>query len=222
MQLLLFKRYSCKGMKEWCIDAEVIAPGSADSALEGRHYFRSMRLHKECFDALVQFRIEHITDGHSKTDPHLMATIEKLRKEPSPSTMNDLIYHPSFAVLCQNVLCYEEESEGHLTVQYLKDVSSTLRGYSADPFSNETPRCFHSGALITPSICKDMLKAHDVGNSVDVVYNGSGEDCDKSEKPEDYEDEESIWEILVPFDLILTLSVSAQNTTFSSLARSIF
>eukprot|EP00795_Rhopilema_esculentum_P005343 gene5343-515_t len=32
-------------------------------------------------------------------------------------------------------------------------------------------------------------------DSDDVVNNGSGEDCDKSEKPEDYKDEESIWEV---------------------------
>ena len=61
MQRLLYKRYACRGLKDWFTDAGVIASGSVDQALEGRHYFRSMRLHKECFDALVQFRIEDLT-----------------------------------------------------------------------------------------------------------------------------------------------------------------
>ena len=61
MQRLLYKRYACRELKDWFTDAGVIASGSVDQALEGRHYFRSMRLHKECFDALVQFRIEDLT-----------------------------------------------------------------------------------------------------------------------------------------------------------------
>ena len=31
---LLFKRYSFRGMKQWCVDAETIAEGSADQAFE--------------------------------------------------------------------------------------------------------------------------------------------------------------------------------------------
>ncbi len=47
-QKLLFKGHSCRGYKEWCSDAGVIASGSADQAFEGRHYYRCMRVHKEC------------------------------------------------------------------------------------------------------------------------------------------------------------------------------
>ena len=34
-QRLLFKRYSFRGMKQWCVDAETIADGPADQAFEG-------------------------------------------------------------------------------------------------------------------------------------------------------------------------------------------
>ena len=61
MQRLLSKRFSCKEFHRWWVDAGVIAAGSADQAFEGRHYYRSMRLHKECFDALVQHRFERLT-----------------------------------------------------------------------------------------------------------------------------------------------------------------
>jgi len=42
----------CLGFKDWFFDAGSIAAGSVDQAIEGRQYFRSMRLHKEGFDAL--------------------------------------------------------------------------------------------------------------------------------------------------------------------------
>lgn len=61
MQRLIYKRHYCRGFRDWCVDSGVIADGSADSAFEGRHYFRCMRVNKECFDALVQYRIEQLT-----------------------------------------------------------------------------------------------------------------------------------------------------------------
>ena len=57
---LIFKCFSCISIKDWSIDAGVIAPGSATPAGEGRHYYKCMRLHKECLDALVQFRFEKV------------------------------------------------------------------------------------------------------------------------------------------------------------------
>ena len=61
MQRLIYKRHYSKGYRDWCVDAKTIADGSADQAFEGRHYYRCMRIHKECFDALVQYRIENLT-----------------------------------------------------------------------------------------------------------------------------------------------------------------
>ena len=52
-QRLIYKRSNCIGIKEWCIDAGLIAPGSATQAMEEHHYSRCMHLHKVCFDALV-------------------------------------------------------------------------------------------------------------------------------------------------------------------------
>ena len=57
-QRLIYKRSKCIGIKEWCIDAGIIAPGSAAQAIEVHHYHRCMHLHKECFDILAQFRFE--------------------------------------------------------------------------------------------------------------------------------------------------------------------
>ena len=59
-QILICKLSSCIGVKEWCIDFGLIAPASAAKAMEGHHYYRWVYLHKECFDALIQFRFQRV------------------------------------------------------------------------------------------------------------------------------------------------------------------
>ena len=39
-------------MKDWWVDSNVVAVGSADKAAEGKHYSRSTWLHKQSFEAL--------------------------------------------------------------------------------------------------------------------------------------------------------------------------
>ena len=39
-QRLIYKRFSRIGIKEWCIDVEIIVPGSAAQAMERHHYYR--------------------------------------------------------------------------------------------------------------------------------------------------------------------------------------
>ena len=48
-------------MKQWCLDADTTAEGSASQAFESRHYYWCMRVHKECFNTLVQLRLESVT-----------------------------------------------------------------------------------------------------------------------------------------------------------------
>ena len=59
-QRLTYKSSNCIGIKEWCTDAGIIAPGSAAQVIEGHHYYRCMHLYKECLDTLVQLRFEKV------------------------------------------------------------------------------------------------------------------------------------------------------------------
>ena len=59
-QRLIYRRSNCNDIKEWCINAGVIAPASAAQAVEGYHYYRCIHLHKECFDTLVQFWFQKV------------------------------------------------------------------------------------------------------------------------------------------------------------------
>ena len=126
MQRILYKRHYCKGYMDWCIDAETIAKGSAEQAFEGRHYYRCMRVHKECFDALVQFRVEAITTNLSTMSPILKEAISSLRKDPSPATLETLMNLDEFDFIAKEILRYQQGSDGELTVTYLKDVSLML------------------------------------------------------------------------------------------------
>ncbi len=130
-QRLLFKRFHCKGYNDWCIGAGVIAAGSADQALNGKHYFRCLRLHKEMFDAVVQSRIEDHTKNFTEINVELFSNIQSLRYQPNYETMDVLLKMPEFKNLVSNVLQCIDGSEAHFTVTYLKDVSSMLAMVSA-------------------------------------------------------------------------------------------
>ena len=49
-----------------------------------RHYCRSMRIHKELFDALIQYRFEEIRCSEEGIDEILYSDLLALRKSPSP------------------------------------------------------------------------------------------------------------------------------------------
>jgi len=102
-----------------------------DQAFEGRHYYRCLRVHKECFDALVQLRIEGLTNNHSATSPDLLARLQKLRQTPTYDNLNNVMESADFNALCGEVLSFADGTEGHLTVTYLKDVSLILALVSA-------------------------------------------------------------------------------------------
>ena len=42
MQKIIYKRHGCMGYKQWFSDAEIIAAGSLEIAIEGRQYYRCM------------------------------------------------------------------------------------------------------------------------------------------------------------------------------------
>ena len=49
---ILYKKCGTLGMREWWVDSGAIVEGSSIKAADGRHYFRSMRCHKQSFEAL--------------------------------------------------------------------------------------------------------------------------------------------------------------------------
>ena len=129
-QKLLFKRHFCRGYKQWSVDAGIIARGSADQAWEGRHYYRCMRVHKECFDALVQYKFEDLTSNLENMNQELKDMLIEIRKGPSSETL--LLNTEEFKIVASQILqCKSEFSESNMTIEYLKVVSSMLAMVSA-------------------------------------------------------------------------------------------
>ena len=71
IQKISFKRHSIKGHQKWVVDTETVLFGSEGASDEGRHYYRDMRINKETFCALVQFRFENITKKYQDL-PHTL------------------------------------------------------------------------------------------------------------------------------------------------------
>ena len=124
-QKTIYKRYYCLGMKKWFIDAGVIAEGSADMATEGRHYYRCMRLLKESFNALIQYRFRSLTNDLTGIQPELLQQLEGIKSNPTVENIENFVNTETFECLL-NLLMEKNGTQSSMVVSYLEDVSSLL------------------------------------------------------------------------------------------------
>ena len=126
-QKTIYKRHAVKGLQQWCTDSGTVATGSSDAAIEGRHYYRCMRIHKEMFCALVQYRAEtEMGKSYENMDAGLKNLFLRLKATPSKNLMNSILIHPRFEDLYTKLMSTNGGTEVRMTVSYLKDVSSML------------------------------------------------------------------------------------------------
>ena len=97
-QKQIYKRYACLDFKSWFIDSEVIAKDSLDQAIEGRHYYRSMRILKESFNALVQYSFEKAMLENGDDFSEIKNVILNLRKETTSANLEAVLQYFSFKV----------------------------------------------------------------------------------------------------------------------------
>ena len=119
------------GYKSWWIDAGVIASGSADKAAEGNHYYRSMRLHKETFNALIHFRAESLTSNFTMMNVELLSQLQSLQRQPNAENLKVILDSNSFKQLFEQIITLCEGTESRMMIAYLRDVSSLLALVSA-------------------------------------------------------------------------------------------
>ena len=50
---ILGKRFRDAGLKDICIEAGIVAEGSINDVLDGKHYNRAVRVHKYIYEALM-------------------------------------------------------------------------------------------------------------------------------------------------------------------------
>ena len=100
----------------------VVAVGSADKAAEGKHYFRSTRLHKQSFEALVHFRIMKILENLTLDDT-FTALIGKLRVDPSSALAESVIAHPNFCNI-RSAITVTCGTLSSMFLNYVQDISA--------------------------------------------------------------------------------------------------
>ena len=98
LQNIIYKRHACIGYKKWFVDSK-IASGSVDKTVERRHYYRFMRVHKEAFDAIVQARIESITNSYSGINSALLNAVIDFRHAPSRNKIDSILQMNEFQSL---------------------------------------------------------------------------------------------------------------------------
>ena len=66
-QRILFNHYGCLGFQNWFVDSGTATTGTLNQCFEGSHYFSLIRLHKETFDAILQIKVNDITNIPEKS-----------------------------------------------------------------------------------------------------------------------------------------------------------
>ena len=92
-QKQIYKRYACLDFKSWFLGSRVIAKGSTDQAIEGRHYYQSMSILKQSFNALVQYSFEKTTLENGDDFSEINNVILNLRKEKTSANLEPVLQH---------------------------------------------------------------------------------------------------------------------------------
>ena len=94
---VLYKKYACLSLAQWWVDANAIKEGSVSQAIEGRHYYRGIKLHKQSFKALLRCKInQHLPVGDT-----MKKAITNLRKETNSSNLQILLHLDVFQEFCR-------------------------------------------------------------------------------------------------------------------------
>ena len=80
---VLKKQYGALGFRDWWCQANIIAEVSGDQAAEGRHYSRSMRLHKQSLEALLRFKASQVNISQT-----LHKELNALKSKPSAHSLD--------------------------------------------------------------------------------------------------------------------------------------
>ena len=127
-QKTIFKRHNIMGYHKWLTDAGVVAARYADAAVEGRHYYRNMRINKELFCVLVQHKVETLTSKYQEMDFELKNQFIGLTQDSGLGKIAAIMKNEAFNVLFSQIMADTVGTETKMTI---KDFSSLLALVSA-------------------------------------------------------------------------------------------
>ena len=90
-------------MRSWWVDSDTRAEGSAEKAMDGRHYYRSVRLHKQSFEVLLRYGLQNLITM-SDLGKQVKTYMAEMMTRPSAATLAALIDHSDFLNIFQQLL----------------------------------------------------------------------------------------------------------------------
>eukprot|EP00795_Rhopilema_esculentum_P015069 gene15069-6234_t len=111
------------------MNADVIAQGSACQAMKGRHCHRSIRLHKQAFEALLRYQMKGVLNK-GECSPRFKRKIVNLGLVQSTANLKSITNSPEFKQIMNN-LTDAFDTQGQMMMQYIRDVSAMLIFVSA-------------------------------------------------------------------------------------------
>ena len=123
-------------LQEWFVDSENIYPGSVSQVFEGRHYYRSIRLHKERFDALVQRRVEDITNEFKLIHRNLPSNLSELRQGPFSEAMEHVTnmkeYKQLITALLSTTVARSKDASNMLAIVFAVRTGNVIQHFPAE------------------------------------------------------------------------------------------
>ena len=124
---ILYKKYGCLGFDQWWVASGAIKEKSVKQAIEGKHYYRGIGLHKQSVNALLRCKIMK----NLPVDNDIISLISKIRCNPNPETLQALLNHVPFKEYCTNLLVSKSGTQCQMMTHYVQDVSLLLALISA-------------------------------------------------------------------------------------------
>ena len=126
LQKAIYKRYACLGLDKWITGVATIKSSLvAEKTVHVLHYNTSIRVYKEIFDAIVQMRMEDITNMYVNIDEELLSNLINLRKSTCAKNMSEIVVIEEFQILEKDITTVTSR-QSQVTVMLLEDISFPL------------------------------------------------------------------------------------------------
>lgn len=126
LQKAIYKRYACLGLDKWITGVATIKSSLvAEKTVHVLHYNTSIRVYKEIFDAIVQMRMEDITNMYVNIDEELLSNLINLRESTCAKNMSEIVVIEEFQILEKDITTVTSR-QSQVTVMLLEDISLPL------------------------------------------------------------------------------------------------
>ena len=126
LQKAIYKRYACLGLDKWITGVATIKSSLvAEKTVHVLHYNTSIPVYKEIFDAIVQMRMEDITNMYVNIDEELLSNLINLRKSTCAKNMSEIVVIEEFQILEKDITTVTSR-QSQVTVMLLEDISLPL------------------------------------------------------------------------------------------------